>query len=48
MARDMSECETYNPQDERKPELEEEDFFQEVVQNSLKTKKGYLREKGKR
>ncbi|MBR9692975.1 hypothetical protein GOV07_03535 [Candidatus Woesearchaeota archaeon] len=46
MSRHKSDCDTYNR--EYGPEPEEEDFFKEVVQNSLKTKKkGYLREKGK-
>jgi hypothetical protein len=48
MGREMSSCETYSDAEEEKPEPETEDFFKEVVENSLKTKgKGYLRPKQK-
>ena len=41
MARDLSECQTFTDE-ESKAEPETEDFFYEVVQTSLKTKKkGY-------
>jgi hypothetical protein len=39
MARDLSECETFTDEEEGMPEPETEDFFYEVVQNSLKAKK---------
>lgn len=44
--RAKSDCETYMGGVEGVPEPEEEDFFNEVVANSLKTKgKGYLLDK---
>jgi hypothetical protein len=39
MARDLSECQTFTDEEEGMPEPETEDFFYEVVPNSLKTKK---------
>lgn len=46
MGREMSECETFIDSEEEMPEPETEDFFNEVVQNSLRTKgKGYNRMK---
>ncbi len=46
VTRDVSDCETFSDTEEEMPEPETEDFFDEVVQNSLKAKKkAYLRKK---
>jgi|GEM_PF-4535113 len=46
MTRETSECETFSESEEEMPEPETEDFFDEAVQTSLRTKgKGYLKEK---
>jgi hypothetical protein len=46
MSRDLSECQTFTESEEEMAEPETEDFLNEVVQNSVKTKKkGYNEEK---
>ncbi len=48
MGRATSDCQTFSESEQEVPEPETEDFFEEVVQTSLKTKgKGHLREKRK-
>ncbi len=38
MGRELSRCDTYDQWEEELPEPEEEDFFREVVANSLRAK----------
>ncbi len=39
MSRGLTDCDTYNTYEQDLPEPEEEDFFKEVVENSLRTKR---------
>ena len=42
MTRELSDCQTFSSDEEGMPEPETDDFYNEIVQNSLKAKKkGY-------